>query len=148
MQYVRGGKKKGKQVIPPGIEPGTLSVLDSRDNHYTMESAAVMLGLSVGFTTAVYTVVEQLLSFSWMNVTLFYTSSSFPSTAPLSPFPFSLSSPHFSPPFFPPSKAFKLEHPTSGRLVHAGVLEFTSPTSDAGYLPQWMMDHLQASEGR
>ena len=54
----KGRKKKGKQVIPPGIEPGTLSVLDSRDNHYTMESAAVMLGLSVGFTTAVYTVVE------------------------------------------------------------------------------------------
>ena len=33
-------KKKSKkyQVIPPGIEPGTLSVLDSRDNHYTTES--------------------------------------------------------------------------------------------------------------
>ena len=29
------GKKK---VIPPGFEPGTLSVLDSRDNHYTTES--------------------------------------------------------------------------------------------------------------
>ena len=42
VQYVRGEKKKKrrKQVIPPGIEPGTLSVLDSRDNHYTMESAA------------------------------------------------------------------------------------------------------------
>ena len=26
------------EVIPPGIEPGTLSVLDSRDNRYTMES--------------------------------------------------------------------------------------------------------------
>ena len=25
-------------MIPPGIEPGTLSVLDSRDNRYTMES--------------------------------------------------------------------------------------------------------------
>ena len=25
-------------MIPPGIEPGTLSVLDSRDNHYTTES--------------------------------------------------------------------------------------------------------------
>ena len=30
--------KKGEKLIPPGIEPGTLSVLDSRDNHYTMES--------------------------------------------------------------------------------------------------------------
>ena len=28
-------------MIPPGIEPGTLSVLDSRDNHYTMESSLV-----------------------------------------------------------------------------------------------------------
>ena len=58
---VRGEKKKKnreKQVIPPGIEPGTLSVLDSRDNHYTMESAAGMVGLSVGFSTAVYTVAE------------------------------------------------------------------------------------------
>ena len=45
-------------MIPPGIEPGTLSVLDSRDNHYTMESTAVQRELSVGFTTAVYTVVE------------------------------------------------------------------------------------------
>ena len=27
-----------KKVIPPGIEPGTLSVLDSRDNRYTTES--------------------------------------------------------------------------------------------------------------
>ncbi len=27
-----------KRVIPPRIEPGTLSVLDSRDNHYTTES--------------------------------------------------------------------------------------------------------------
>ena len=25
-------------MIPPGIEPGTLSVLDSRDNRYTTES--------------------------------------------------------------------------------------------------------------
>ena len=32
------GKKKKKRVIPPGIEPGTLSVLDSRDNRYTTES--------------------------------------------------------------------------------------------------------------
>ncbi len=34
-----GQAKKKKEVIPPGIEPGTLSVLDSRDNHYTMESS-------------------------------------------------------------------------------------------------------------
>ena len=36
MCYLRVMAKK--RVIPPGIEPGTLSVLDSRDNHYTMES--------------------------------------------------------------------------------------------------------------
>ena len=35
--FARGGKKKSL-VIPPGIEPGTLSVLDSRDNRYTTES--------------------------------------------------------------------------------------------------------------
>ena len=29
-------------MIPPGIEPGTLSVLDSRDNHYTTEPTAGM----------------------------------------------------------------------------------------------------------
>ena len=33
-----GDKKKKNSVIPPGIEPGTLSVLDSRDNRYTTES--------------------------------------------------------------------------------------------------------------
>ena len=35
-----GGKKNWgkKMMIPPRIELGTLSVLDSRDNHYTMES--------------------------------------------------------------------------------------------------------------
>ena len=40
-QYAMSCKKKKKKkvsVIPPGIEPGTLSVLDSRDNRYTTES--------------------------------------------------------------------------------------------------------------
>ena len=27
-----------KNKFPPGLEPGTLSVLDSRDNHYTTET--------------------------------------------------------------------------------------------------------------
>ena len=27
--------KNGKKLFLPGIEPGTLSVLDSHDNHYT-----------------------------------------------------------------------------------------------------------------
>ena len=31
-------KKKKESMILPGIEPGTLSVLDSHDNHYTTES--------------------------------------------------------------------------------------------------------------
>ena len=31
-------QREKKAVIPPGIEPGTLSVLDSRDNRYTTES--------------------------------------------------------------------------------------------------------------
>ena len=44
-------------------------------------------------------------------------------------------------------QAFKLEHSDSGMLVHAGVLEFTSSSPTAGYLPRWMMEHLQALEG-
>ena len=38
-------KNNLKKVIPPGIEPGTLSVLDSRDNRYTTESATLGLTL-------------------------------------------------------------------------------------------------------
>ena len=30
---------KKKKLFLPGIEPGTLSVLDSRDNHYTTRTA-------------------------------------------------------------------------------------------------------------
>ncbi len=44
-------------------------------------------------------------------------------------------------------QAFKLYHPKSQRQVFAGVLEFTSPTMDHGYLPQWMMDHLTVEPG-
>ena len=48
----------------------------------------------------------------------------------------------------PPSlQSFKLEHPSSGEVVYAGVLEFNSPTPESAYLPQWMMDHLGAKEG-
>ena len=36
--YLLELEEKKNSVIPPGIEPGTLSVLDSRDNHYTTES--------------------------------------------------------------------------------------------------------------
>ena len=50
VQQVRKGKKQNELVIPPGIEPGTLSVLDSRDNHYTMESTADWLLLIVSIT--------------------------------------------------------------------------------------------------
>ena len=45
-------KKKKKNVIPPGIEPGTLSVLDSRDNRYTTESAPVQHTLNMPFDLA------------------------------------------------------------------------------------------------
>ena len=44
---------KNEKVIPPGIEPGTLSVLDSRDNHYTMESPVVECSHSY-FLTGLY----------------------------------------------------------------------------------------------
>ncbi len=40
-----------------------------------------------------------------------------------------------------------MEHPTSGHVVHAGVLEFTSSSMDHGYLPQWMVDHLGVGAG-
>ena len=39
-----------KRVIPPGIEPGTLSVLDSRDNHYTMESSVAFVRCEIRYT--------------------------------------------------------------------------------------------------
>ena len=38
-------------MIPPGIEPGTLSVLDSRDNRYTMESLMITLHAYVSLST-------------------------------------------------------------------------------------------------
>ena len=34
---------KNEKVSLPGIEPGTLSVLDSRDNHYTTETTGSVL---------------------------------------------------------------------------------------------------------
>ena len=36
-----------KKMSLPGIEPGTLSVLDSRDNHYTTETTVILV---VNFT--------------------------------------------------------------------------------------------------
>ena len=33
------GKKKRKNLFPPGIEPGTLRVWGARDNHYTTETS-------------------------------------------------------------------------------------------------------------
>ena len=49
--YREQGKKK---VIPPGIEPGTLSVLDSRDNRYTMESTYIITGIYHGAYWALF----------------------------------------------------------------------------------------------
>ena len=45
MFLVVGFCTKKNNVIPPGIEPGTLSVLDSRDNHYTTESLCMTCAL-------------------------------------------------------------------------------------------------------
>ena len=36
-------KKEKKNMSLPGIEPGTLSVLDSRDNHYTTETTVASI---------------------------------------------------------------------------------------------------------
>ena len=42
-------RKKKEKVIPPGIEPGTLSVLDSCDNRYTMESTGGSCGCEIRY---------------------------------------------------------------------------------------------------
>lgn len=47
----------------------------------------------------------------------------------------------------PQIQSFKLTNPVSGQFVHAGVLNFLSPSRDEAHLPQWMMDHLRAEEG-
>ena len=40
-----------------------------------------------------------------------------------------------------------MENTLCGATVYGGVLEFTSPSLDSAYLPQWMMDHLQVQDG-
>lgn len=45
------------------------------------------------------------------------------------------------------TQSFKLTNPISGQFVYAGVKDFSSPSRDVAYLPQWMMEHLGASEG-
>ena len=64
-QPVKGKKKKKKKrVIPPGIEPGTLSVLDSRDNRYTTESLRYRLLTFLVLSSAqMYTVPSVLCSY-------------------------------------------------------------------------------------
>ena len=56
--------KKDKRVIPPGIEPGTLSVLDSCDNRYTMESRA-----AVSSPSLVYKLSAQMYTHSPISST-------------------------------------------------------------------------------
>ena len=34
-----------------------------------------------------------------------------------------------------------------GKVVYGGVLQFTSPSPDSAYLPQWMMEHLGVGDG-
>ena len=38
-------------------------------------------------------------------------------------------------------------HPDSGKVVYAGVYDYSSPSPEMAYLPQWMMEHLGAGEG-
>ena len=40
-----------------------------------------------------------------------------------------------------------MESTVFGKTVYGGVLQFTSPAPDSAYLPQWMMEHLQAKDG-
>ena len=44
-------------------------------------------------------------------------------------------------------QAFCFQNESSGKLVHAGVLEFTSSEPNVAFLPQWMFDHLEVVEG-
>ena len=34
---INDSKANWKNLVPPGLEPGTFRVLSERDNHYTME---------------------------------------------------------------------------------------------------------------
>ena len=45
-------------------------------------------------------------------------------------------------------QAFCLENKASNKLVYAGVLEFSNPTPNTAFLPQWMFDHLSVGEGK
>ncbi|XP_019850911.1 PREDICTED: uncharacterized protein LOC100636770 isoform X1 [Amphimedon queenslandica] len=42
--------------------------------------------------------------------------------------------------------AFCLENKAQNKMVHAGVLEFSNPTPNTAFLPQWMFDHLSVGE--
>ena len=44
-------------------------------------------------------------------------------------------------------QAFSLENTSSHRLVHAGVLEFTSDELNKAFLPLWMFEHLNVGVG-
>lgn len=44
-------------------------------------------------------------------------------------------------------QSFKLENKATGAYLYAGVLDFTSPIPEQAFIPQWMMDHLGASDG-
>ena len=50
--------------------------------------------------------------------------------------------------FFNLLQAFCLENKASNKLVYAGVLEFSNPTPNTAFLPQWMFDHLSVGEGK
>ena len=45
-------------------------------------------------------------------------------------------------------QAFCFKNKQSNAFVHAGVLEFTSPLEKTVYLPQWMFEHLNVSNGK
>ena len=44
-------------------------------------------------------------------------------------------------------QSFKLENKATGAYLYAGVLDFTSPIPEQAFIPQWMMEHLGASDG-
>lgn len=44
--------------------------------------------------------------------------------------------------------SFQLTNPANGKVIHAGVLDFTSPEAKVAYAPTWMMDFLGVSDGQ
>eukprot|EP00051_Salpingoeca_urceolata_P005987 m.79646 g.79646 ORF g.79646 m.79646 type:complete len:1116 (+) comp14633_c0_seq2:45-3392(+) len=48
---------------------------------------------------------------------------------------------------FPWPLSFQLCNPTNNKVIHAGVLDFTAPDVGTAFVPDWMLNHLEAIDG-